>query len=135
MKNKKTQYAHVKSKEKELPCHRFMAMSKLMGIVTFIFIAVIIIFCMCEMYRSMDYSAMSQLIVSSFGFASIYAGFYLTMAKLEHIEEEKTRRELEILNLQKQQTNIENIDTVRQELQTLNDMINSLITQNNNSIM
>ena len=81
---------------------RFMAMSKLIGIIAFCFVLIVTIYAMYEMHISQDYSSLSQLIISAFGFASVYAGFYLTMAKVEHLEEEKTKREMELQKLQKQ---------------------------------
>ena len=51
---------------------------------------------MQEMHNTGNYDALPQLIISAFGFASIYSGFYLTMAKVEHVEEERTKREKEL---------------------------------------
>ena len=78
---------------------KFMAMSKIIGIIIFAFVIIVSIFVMYEMHISQNYDALPQLIISIFGFASVYTGFYLTMAKVEHIEEEKTKREKELLLL------------------------------------
>ena len=72
------------------PRFRFMAMSKMIGIIAFGFVFMITVYSMKEMHNTGNYDALPQLIISAFGFASIYAGFYLTMVKAEHIEEEKT---------------------------------------------
>lgn len=103
---------------------RFMAMSKLIGIIAFCFVLIVTIYAMYEMHISQDYSSLPQLIISAFGFASVYAGFYLTMAKVEHLEEEKTRREMELQKLQKQK-NVDEIE-IQEKRQQINDTIAKL---------
>ena len=71
---------------------RFMAMSKLIGLVAFAFVFMITIYAMNEMHNTGNYDALPQLIISAFGFASVYSGFYLTMDKVEHVEDEKSKR-------------------------------------------
>ena len=66
-----------------------------------------------------------QLIISVFAFASIYAGFYLTMAKAEHLEAERTRRELELQRLRKQKD--ANEEEIQEKRQQLNDIATKLI--------
>lgn len=102
---------------------RFMAMSKLIGVIAFCFVLIVTIYSMFEMHISRDYNSLPQLIISAFGFASVYAGFYLTMAKVEHLEEEKTKREMELQKLQKQN----NADEM--ELQEKRQQINDTITK------
>lgn len=103
---------------------RFMAMSKLIGIIAFCFVLIVTIYAMYEMHISQDYSSLSQLIISAFGFASVYAGFYLTMAKVEHLEEEKTRREMELRKLQKQ-NDVDEVE-IQEKRQQINDTIAKL---------
>ena len=104
---------------------RFMAMSKLIGVIGFCFVLVVTIFSMYEMHISQDYSSLPQLIISVFAFASIYAGFYLTMAKAEHLEAERTRRELELQRLRKQKD--ANEEEIQEKRQQLNDIATKLI--------
>jgi amino acid permease len=103
---------------------RFMAMSKLIGIIAFCFVLIVTIYAMYEMHISQDYSSLSQLIISAFGFASVYAGFYLTMAKVEHLEVEKTRREMELRKLQKQ-NDVDEVE-IQEKRQQINDTIAKL---------
>ena len=104
---------------------RFMAMSKLIGIIVFLFTAIITVYIMYEIHISQNYDVLPQLIISVFGFASIYTGFYLNMAKIEHIEEEKTKREKELalltLNNDEEQINlkIQQIEKLEERLDTL----------------
>lgn len=103
---------------------RFMAMSKLIGIIAFCFVLIVTVYTMYEMHISRIYDALPQLILSAFGFASVYAGFYLTMAKVEHLEAEKTKREME---LQKLQINKGVDDTqVAEKQQQINDIVSRL---------
>lgn len=110
---------------------KFMAMSKLIGIIAFTFVLAITIYALYEMHRVSMYDALPQLIISAFGFASVYAGFYLTMAKMEHVEEEKTKREKELALLKEQMAPQEDIDYKKQEIDNLNQKINDLVSETN----
>lgn len=107
---------------------RFMAMSKLIGVIAFTFVFMIVLYSMVEMHISQIYDALPQLIMSAFGFASVYAGFYLTMAKMEHVEEEKTKREKELKQLQMKNASEEEIQSKKEEInmlfQKMTDIIN-----------
>ena len=117
------------------PRFRFMAMSKMIGIIAFGFVFMITVYSMKEMHNTGNYDALPQLIISAFGFASIYAGFYLTMAKAEHIEEEKTKRENELKNLQKKNASEEEIDLKRQEINDLFNKINELMSESQHNLL
>lgn len=104
---------------------RFMAMSKLIGLIAFAFVLVVTLYSMYEMHVSQDYSSLPQLIISAFGFASIYAGFYLTMAKVEHLEAERTKRETELLKLKKQH-HVDEVE-VQEKRQQINDTVAKLM--------
>lgn len=108
---------------------KFMAMSKLIGIIAFTFILIITVYTMKVMYDTNIYDALPQLIVSAFGFAGVYAGFYLTMAKMEHIEEERTRREKELALLKKQEASQEDIDNKEQEIEELKQKMNEVMNE------
>ena len=117
------------------PRFRFMAMSKMIGIIAFGFVFMITVYSMKEMHNTGNYDALPQLIISAFGFASIYAGFYLTMAKAEHIEEEKTKRENELKNLQKKNASEEDINLKRQEINDLFNKINELMSESQHNLL
>ena len=117
------------------PRFRFMAMSKMIGIIAFGFVFMITIYSMKEMHNTGNYDALPQLIISAFGFASIYAGFYLTMAKAEHIEEEKTKRENELKSLQKKNASEEEISLKRQEINDLFNKINELMSESQHNLL
>lgn len=104
---------------------RFMAMSKLLGLIILGFVLIVTVYSMYEMHISRDYSSLPQLIISVFGLGMVYAGFYLTMAKVEHLEAERTKRELEIQKLKKQK----NVDEeeLQMKRQQLNDIASKLV--------
>ena len=126
----------MKTKNKRTyPRFRFMAMSKMIGIIAFGFVFMITVYSMKEMHNTGNYDALPQLIISAFGFASIYAGFYLTMAKAEHIEEEKTKRENELKSLQKKNASEEEISLKRQEINDLFNKINELMSESQHNLL
>lgn len=115
---------------------RFMAMSKLIGLIAFGFVFMITVYSMKEMHNTGNYDALPQLIMSAFGFASVYAGFYLTMAKVEHVEEEKTKREKELKTLQKSEdASTEEIEAKRQQINDLLSKANELLSESPHSLL
>ncbi len=96
-----------------------MAMSKLIGLISFSFVFVIVLYAMYEMHISQNYDSLPQLIISAFAFASVYAAFYLTMAKVEHVEAEKTLREKELSSLAKNSASKEEIANKQNEISQL----------------
>lgn len=121
--------------KKRLPKFRFMAMSKLIGLIAIAFVFMVTIYTMQEMHETGNYEALPQLIISAFGFASIYAGFYLTMAKMEHVEEEKTKREKELATLKKKEASQEDIDDKRQEIENLRQKMNDLLSETTQTLL
>lgn len=121
--------------KKKLPKFRFMAMSKLLGILAISLVFIVVIYTMQEMHNSGNYDALPQLILSVFGLASVYVGFYLTMAKMEHVEEEKTKREKELALLQKKEAPQEDIADKRQEIENLRQKMNDLISESTQSLL
>ncbi len=108
------------------PTPRFMAMSKLIGVFIAIAIIAIVIYSMVEMHLQNDLSSLPQLLISTFGIAAVYIGFYLTMAKWEHLEYEKTSRQKDLLKLKKklelyddQTQTLEDIETLQAEIDNL----------------
>ena len=120
---------------KKLPRFRFMAMSKLLGVITIMLVLIVVIYTMAEMHISSNYDALPQLILSVFGLASIYVGFYLTMAKMEHVEEEKTKREKELALLKKKDASEDDINDKRQEIESLRQKMNDLISETTQSLL
>lgn len=120
--------------KKTRPKFRFMAMSKLIGLITIAFIFAITLYAMKEMHESQIYDALPQLIISAFGFGSIYAGFYLTMAKVEHVEEEKTRREKELALLKRKDASAEDIMDKKAEIESLRQKMNDLLSEETNQL-
>lgn len=114
---------------------RFMAMSKLIGLMAIAFVFIVVVYTMEEMHNTGNYEALPQLIISAFGFASIYAGFYLTMAKMEHVEAEKTKREKELAVLKKVNASQENIDAKQEEIEGYKQKINEILSETFQSLM
>lgn len=106
---------------------QFMAMSKFIGLIAFGFVFMITIYAMIEMHKTQTYAALPQLIVSAFAFASVYAGFYLLMAKVEHVEVEKTKREKELVVLRAMQAPIEDIVDKKEEIESLSKKLTDII--------
>lgn len=121
--------------EKKRPRFKFMAMSKLIGLIAFVFVFMITIYSMQEMHNTGNYDALPQLIISAFGFASIYSGFYLTMAKVEHVEEERTKREKELALLKNKKASKEDIADKKQEIENLRQKMNDLINETTQTLL
>lgn len=120
---------------KKLPKFRFMAMSKLIGLVAFGFVFMITVYAMNEMHATGNYDALPQLIISAFSFASVYAGFYLLMAKVEHVEEERTKREKELAFLQRKDgISEEDIQDKKDEIEALRQKMNDLLSETTQSL-
>lgn len=121
--------------KKTLKKFRFMAMSKLIGLIAIIFVFIVVVYTMEEMHNTGNYEALPQLIISAFGFASIYAGFYLTMAKMEHVEAEKTKREKELALLKKMGRSEEDISLKQEEVESYKQKINEILSETFQSLM
>lgn len=131
-----------KKKRKKKLTKRFLAMSKLIGIFIAMALASIITYSMYEMHVQHDLSSLSQLIISVFSIAAAYIGFYLTMAKWEHLESEKTNRQKDLLRLKKELELIskkeqmdEQIENFNKEITELDDKLNEVESEdftNNN---
>lgn len=120
---------------KKLLRFRFMVTSKFIGMVAFFFVFIVTVYAMYEMHISRDYSSLPQLIISAFGFASVYAGFYLVMAKVEHVEEEKTRREAQLHTMKQKDVPAEEIEAQKQKILELEQQIGNILTQPQNPLM
>lgn len=114
----------TKKKEKRTP--KFLTMSKLLGLFIMVAIVVVIRYAMYEMHYQNNLDSLPQLIISIFGLGSVYIGFYLTMAKFEHVEYEKTKREKEILKLKKQLQLYNDKEQIEEDLIDCNEELNNL---------
>jgi uncharacterized membrane protein len=87
-----------KRRKKQKPV-RFTAMSKLIGFVVIGIVMIVLIFSMYEMHRIQDISPLQYLICGTFAILASYIGFYINMAKAEHIEDKKNqiKKELELI--------------------------------------
>ena len=112
-----------KRKTRRKPNHsRFLGMSKILGVFILLALAWITVYAMVEMHEQNNLESLPQLLISVFGIGAVYVGFYLTMAKWEHIEEEKTLREKELLKLKKSLNIIdtqEDIEKLEKEIDDL----------------
>lgn len=117
------------------PKFRFMAMSKLIGVIAFTFVFMVVLYSMYEMHISGIYDSLPQLIISAFGFAGVYAGFYLTMAKVEHVEDEKTKRQKELKILEVSEASLEEIEMKRQQLNDLHNKTNELLSESPHNLL
>lgn len=86
-------------KRRKEKLNRFMAMSKLIGLVVMFISVSIIVYAMYEMHKINDLSALPTLIGGIFAILASYIGFYINMAKAEHIEDKKNqiKKELELI--------------------------------------
>lgn len=125
MAKKKKPRSKVKiEKVKNIP--RFLVMSKLIGIFIMIAIIVIIAYSLYEMHVQHNLDSLPQLLMSAFGLGAVYIGFYLTMAKWEHIETEKTKREQDLLKLKKKLSLIDNNGSLEEQVSELEQQIDEL---------
>lgn len=120
-----------KNNEQKQITPRFLAMSKLIGIFIAIVSIIIIIYSMYEMHFQNDLSSLSQLIISIFGINATYIGFYLTMAKWEHIEIEKSNREKDLLKLKKKLELYNEQEQIQEDTEKINNEINDLDMKQN----
>ena len=71
--------------------NRFLATSKLIGLLSGFILIGIVIFSMVMVAITKDLSPLSFLLTGAFGIVATYIGFYINMAKTEHIEEVRTQ--------------------------------------------
>lgn len=88
-----------KKRKRKQSTTKFTAMSKLIGFIVIVIVAIVIIYSMYEMHRIKDISALQYLICGVLAILASYIGFYINMAKAEHIEDKKNqiKKELELI--------------------------------------
>lgn len=98
MAKKKKKKTVVKQQKAKKP-KRFTAMSKLIGIIVILIVIVVIAYSMFEMHKTQDLSSLPTLIGGVLAILGSYIGFYINMAKAEHIEDKKNQiaKELELI--------------------------------------
>ncbi len=121
-----------KKKRKQKKPVRFTAMSKLIGFVIIGIVIIVMAFSMYEMHRIQDISSLQYLICGVFAILASYIGFYINMAKAEHIEDKKNqiKKELELIRRdgiaeEERERELE----LQQELENMGITLDNLITE------
>lgn len=120
-----------KKKRKQKPI-RFTAMSKLIGFIVVLLVAIVILYSMYEMHRIQDISALQYLICGVFAILTSYIGFYINMAKAEHIEDKKNQIKKELELIRRGNITPENKKRemeLQQELEEMNATLDELNTE------
>lgn len=114
---------------------RFTAMSKLIGFVVILIVITVILFSMYEMDKTKDISALQYLICGTLAILGSYIGFYINMAKTEHIEDKKNqiKKELELIRRDGIITEEEKIkeEELKEELENMNVNLDELNYEEN----
>ena len=76
-----------------------IAYSKLLGIIVLFIVFIVIFFTIYEVDKYGELSPLPYMITGSFALLSAFVGFYINMAKAEHIEQQKAELEKEIKRL------------------------------------
>ena len=108
---------------------KYAVMSKLIGKFIAVTIAIIVIYAMIEMHLQRDLNSLPQLIISVFGIGATYVGFYLTMAKWEHVETEKTNRQKDIIRLKKKLECYNEEEQITEDIEQLQSEVEQLDTK------
>lgn len=121
-----------KKKKKKKYTKRSMATSKLIGLVVAIAVIIVAIYSMIiiatlsskaiEMGLTPDFTPLNTLIGGALALAAAYIGFYINMAKAEHIEDKKNQIAQEIKRIEKNGITIEEqerLDKLRGDLEGL----------------
>lgn len=117
------------SKEKVI---RFTAMSKQIGYIVFVVVIVTILYSMYEMHRLGNLDPLQYLIVGALALGASYIGFYINMAKAEHIEDKKNEIKKEILLIKKDGVTpkeAERLEEIQLELEEMNTSLDELNTE------
>ena len=121
-----------RKKKKKKYTKRSMATSKLIGLVIAIAVIIVAIYSMViiatlsnkaiEIGLSPDFTPLNTLIGGALALAAAYIGFYINMAKAEHIEDKKNQIAREIKRIEKNGITIEEqerLDELRSDLEGL----------------
>lgn len=121
------------------PKPKFTAASKLIGVIVFIAMLGIIIYAMIIIPKvaedaikagiTPDMGALNTLIGGILGVACAYIGFYINMAKAEHIEDKKNEIKKQIHKIEQDgitQEEMEKLNVLKEELMNLNDKLDNI---------
>ena len=111
-----------KQKEKK----PIIAYSKLVGVIVLSILIIILIFTLYAVNKFGDVSPLQFLICGSFALASAFVGFYINMAKAEHIEQQKAELEKEIKQLKGDMTE-ENREYLLEKLENINTKMEDIL--------
>ncbi len=120
---------------------KMMAASKLAGLIIGILSTIVIIYSMIVMVVLKDLSPLTTLLGGIFGLASVYVGFYIAMAKAEHIEDKKNEVRRELVRLKKEaaclpeasQEKVNELEnTLEQTYNKLDELANEEVSVNTN---
>ena len=116
----------VMAKRKKKPI-RFTAMSKMIGLIIIFTVFIVIGYSMYEMHITRDLTSLQYLICGVLAILGSYIGFYINMAKAEHIEDKKNqiKKEIEIIRC-KNTIELEEQERIIQELEDMNTKLDEL---------
>lgn len=126
--SKKSKKQKKKEEQKRKKTRKFTPMSKLIGFITIMIALSIIVFTMYEMHRIQDISSIQYLIVGGLGLLATYVGFYINMAKAEHLEDKRNELQKE-LELIRKDGITEDEKEREQELKTMLENLNANIQE------
>lgn len=131
-----------KKKHKKRP-KRSMATSKLIGLITAISVMIVIIYAMIIIATmsnkainvgiSPDFTPLNTLIGGMLALAAAYIGFYINMAKAEHITDKKNEIAREIKRIERNGITVEEqerLHELKEELEYLDDGLEEIKTDN-----
>lgn len=136
----------LKKKSKEKQSKRSIATSKLMGLMVAIVVIIVIIYSMIiiailsnkaiQMSLPPDFTPLNTLIGGMLALAAAYVGFYINMAKAEHIADKKNEIAQEIKRIEKDGITIDEqkrLEELKDNLENLNNNLEE-INSNDNQI-
>lgn len=119
---------HKKKEQKQKKTKKFTPMSKLIGFIVIVIALAIIVFTMYEMHRIQDISSIQYLIVGGLGLLATYVGFYINMAKAEHLEDKRNQLQKELEMIRKDGITEDERER-EQELKTMLEGLNANIQE------
>lgn len=116
----------ARRKKKKKPI-RFTAMSKMIGFIIIFIVFVVVGYSMYEMHITQDLSSLQYLICGVLAILGSYIGFYINMAKAEHIEDKKNQIKKEIEMIRRNDTiELEEQEKIIQELENMDTKLDEL---------
>lgn len=103
-----------------------IAYSKLVGVIVLLILITACAFTIYEVDKHGDLSPLPYMITGSFALVSAYVGFYINMAKAEHIEQQKAELEKEIKRLKGDMTE-ENREYMLEKLENISTKMEDIL--------